>query len=61
MVPAWSEVGDVICIFAGDFTPFILRRASHDYILVRECYIHGLMEGQALQQPGFGFREISLA
>jgi hypothetical protein len=45
---------DIICIIYGAATPFIIRRdllnddGDPQYLLVGECYIHGLMNGEGL-------------
>lgn len=47
--------GDEVCIFHGAATPFILRKEERDenfkprHVLVGECYIHGLMNGEGLE------------
>jgi hypothetical protein len=44
------QEGDICCILFGSSVPFIIRRtseASH-YRLVGECYIHGIMHGEAI-------------
>jgi hypothetical protein len=50
IVPAGSAPGDVICIFKGARTPFLLRRVadgeSDVYKLVGSCYVHGVMDGE---------------
>jgi hypothetical protein len=47
--PLEIEKGDKICIFLGFNTPFIIRPyKAGGYILVGECYIYGLMDGEAL-------------
>ena len=58
LVPRLSRVGDVIVVFHGAGTPHILRKRSSEdkkvvddekesFELVGECYVHGLMDGQA--------------
>lgn len=37
--------GDLICIFQGAKVPFCLRRFGTKYLLVGECYMHGVMDG----------------
>ncbi|PSN60391.1 HET-domain-containing protein [Corynespora cassiicola Philippines] len=39
---------DIICILYGCSMPVLLRRINNGYQLVGECYVHGLMEGGAL-------------
>ncbi|KAH6722940.1 heterokaryon incompatibility protein-domain-containing protein [Leptodontidium sp. MPI-SDFR-AT-0119] len=47
--PLRIEVGDRICVFLGFDTPFVIRpRDEGGYVLVGECYIYGLMNGEAL-------------
>ena len=49
LVPWRAEPGDIICVFMGSTVPFaIRRRANGNYTLIGECYIHGLMDGEAL-------------
>lgn len=63
-------VGDVVCIFVGDGTPFLLRPVDDDigdgegnrlYHLVAECYVHGLMAGEGLQCGTHGVQDINIA
>jgi hypothetical protein len=53
LVPDYSEKGDIIAVVVGAQTPFVLRPADqaaegNKYRLVGECYIHGIMDGEAL-------------
>ena len=59
LVPPGSKVGDLVCILFGAQTPFILRPAeAHgddhgetqepSYILIGECYMHGMMDGETI-------------
>lgn len=43
------EVGDIIAIVYGCNTPFLLRPVSTGYLLVGECYVYGLMDGEAIE------------
>jgi hypothetical protein len=42
------EPGDLVCVLFGGNTPFILREIDNHYILVGECYVHGMMHGEAM-------------
>ena len=50
--------GDKVVLFSGGAVPFVLRKGSrksggHDlYRLVGECYIHGIMGGEAWHSGG---------
>ena len=54
------QVGDVVALFYGSNSPFLLRHAGTasvdkvgetlQYQLVGEAYVHGVMKGEALQQ-----------
>jgi hypothetical protein len=46
--PASILPGDIFCIFGSAQVPFILRHwEGHGYKLVGECYVHGVMHGEA--------------
>jgi len=57
--PKAMEAGDEIVVFAGGMTPFVVRKVLQSaneenngrqtYRLIGECYVHGLMEGQAVE------------
>lgn len=62
-VPSEAQSGDQICIFAGMKTPFVVRKRLGEgdfYFLVGECYIDGLMYGEALECADFRLQDISL-
>ncbi|KAF2029305.1 HET-domain-containing protein [Setomelanomma holmii] len=48
-VPVSSLPGDILCIVMGAAVPFVLRPLHGGYRLVGECYVHGLMNGEALK------------
>ena len=47
--PGVMEVGDIICVLFGGKLPFCLRPRGEYYLLVGECYVYGLMEGEAIR------------
>jgi hypothetical protein len=50
LVPKAAQEGDMICIFMGGMTLFIIRPAGENYKLVGACYVHGLMHGEAVTE-----------
>ena len=56
--PAELEEGDEIYILAGGKHPFALRplstSRSDTYELIGDCYVHGIMDGQAVSDSGTG-------
>ena len=46
--PAVLEAGDVVGVLFGSKVPFCLRPMGKRYLLVGECYVHGLMKGEAI-------------
>ncbi|OAA50928.1 HET domain protein [Beauveria brongniartii RCEF 3172] len=48
--PGVMEAGDVVCVLLGCKVPFCLRPVGSRYLLVGECYVHGLMKGEAMAQ-----------
>lgn len=56
--PTYAMPGDVVCVLYGGQTPFILRRKAERYQFIGECYVHGIMEGEALD---LGLDEVTFA
>ncbi|KAH6885774.1 heterokaryon incompatibility protein-domain-containing protein [Thelonectria olida] len=57
--PGAMAIGDVVVVLYGGRTPFVLRQKKDEgegggerWALVGECYVHGLMNGEALQIEG---------
>jgi hypothetical protein len=52
LVPADTQIGDLICIFEGGQVPFVLRKSSsedNNYSLIGECYLQGWMDGSGYE------------
>ena len=49
MGPKVLEVGDIVCVLFGGKMPFCLRPWGGHNLLVGECYVHGLMDGKAME------------
>ena len=63
LVPRDAQVGDDIVLVHGGVVPFVVRKGADPRTvsrstLVGECYIHGIMYGEALLFPGA--REVRL-
>lgn len=51
LVPDGVAAGDEICILFGGYTPFVIRRLEGgNYEFIGECYVHGLMNGEAMEE-----------
>ncbi|KAK3381247.1 heterokaryon incompatibility protein-domain-containing protein [Podospora didyma] len=50
-VPKSSRAGDVVCVIEGVAVPFVFRASSGGYKVIGQCYLHGIMEGEALRDP----------
>jgi hypothetical protein len=45
-----AQPGDVVFVAMGAETPYLLRpRGSGKYQLIGDCYVHGFMDGQAVE------------
>jgi hypothetical protein len=51
LAPVGVHVGNIICILGGCRVPLVLRRGLSGYKLVGECYILGIMAGEAEYGP----------
>ena len=55
-IPAEAEVGDLCAVIMGAEVPYILRPSlarSGAYMLVGDCFLFGVMQGEALADDGF--------
>lgn len=49
LFPEHSPAGDGVFVSVGCHTPYILRpRGDEKFMLVGECYVHGIMGGEAI-------------
>lgn len=46
LAPAGTNKGDLICILLGCCVPVVLRYFEGDYLLIGECFVMGLMDGE---------------
>ncbi|KAL9106298.1 MAG: hypothetical protein Q9227_008633 [Pyrenula ochraceoflavens] len=54
--PDATRPGDLLAIFLGSTVPFVIRphdREVDSFWLIGECYVHGIMKGEAFDLPGF--------
>lgn len=47
--PPGMRPDDSICVFLGGNVPWVVRREGHEYTLVGECYVHGIMDGEFME------------
>ena len=61
-VPRTAQIGDIICVFLGGHVPFVLRPLERggSYRLIGDCYVHGMMNGEALQASNILVQEITI-
>jgi hypothetical protein len=50
LVPAKTNPGNHIAILKGGNWPFVLRAHEQSWKLVGECYVHGIMNGEAFDE-----------
>ncbi|KAL3296054.1 Het domain-containing protein [Colletotrichum asianum] len=50
--PKLMEPGDVVCVLSGGNLPFCLRPWGSKYLLVGECYVHGIMNVEMIEAAG---------
>ncbi|KAK4195558.1 heterokaryon incompatibility protein-domain-containing protein, partial [Triangularia verruculosa] len=67
--PASAKAGDVVAILPGAEGPFILRHGHPEsdeeeervMSLVGQAYVHGIMNGEAVEMEGFELQDLELA
>jgi hypothetical protein len=62
LVPRGTVAGDRVCVLEGINVPFVLRKAPEEnaFELVGECYVHGIMEGEAIDRNDAPLRTIRI-
>jgi hypothetical protein len=59
LAPQGTIVGDEIWIFVGAATPFAIRRIDGgSYKLIGNCYVHGVMQGELMEDLEKGKYEL---
>ena len=53
VAPDITWPGDKICVIPGCCAPFIIRPKGDNYESLGECYVAGLMDGEAMEQDEF--------
>ncbi|KAL3423302.1 hypothetical protein PVAG01_05049 [Phlyctema vagabunda] len=48
--PLGIDTGDMVCILRGCNVPFLIRNENNHYVLVGECFVWGLMDGEAVKK-----------
>jgi hypothetical protein len=59
-VPERTEKGDRICVFRDGSVPCVICPRDPCFEVIGECYIHDLMDGEALETEGIEFSRIVL-
>jgi hypothetical protein len=60
-MPQTAKVGDQICLFYGGRLPFVIRPCGdRRYIYVGNCYLHGIMDGEAVDMKDLKEEEFKL-
>lgn len=49
LVPDEAEIDDIIALLDGCQVPFLLRQSRGKFRLIGDCYVHGIMYGEALK------------
>ncbi|RGP76299.1 hypothetical protein FLONG3_5345 [Fusarium longipes] len=47
LVPWATESGDRIALLQGGRTPYVFRKAEKKWNIIGDCYVHGIMSGEA--------------
>ena len=60
LVPDFARSGDIICVLFGSTIPVILPKAGDDFEFIGECYVHGIMYGEAVSWSQQGDESLSI-
>jgi Heterokaryon incompatibility protein (HET) len=48
VAPDTTCAGDLVVVFFGGRVPFILRQHESHHVILGECYVHGIMDGETI-------------
>jgi hypothetical protein len=54
LAPPKAQEGDLICVLFGCSVPVIIRKVKDHHIFIGESYVHGIMDGEAIDQMNEG-------
>ncbi len=57
IAPIAAEPGDVVCVLGGSKVPFVMRKIEDHYVMIGECYVQGIMDGE-VPRGDLGDREL---
>lgn len=60
LAPIGCEAGDRICVIRGGSVPFVIQKHDDGWLLMGECYVRGLMDGEAIQMDEIEMQDITL-
>ena len=42
--------GDLLCVISGVKVPLVLRKIDNHYIIIGDCYVDGIMDGEIIPE-----------
>lgn len=58
MVPELTRHGDIVAVMFGCRLPVVLRPKGKHFLFIGECYVHGLMYGESMDDLKRGLYRI---
>jgi hypothetical protein len=60
-MPVNAQLGDDVCVFFGGRVPYVIRPCGDGfYKFIGQCYVNGIMDGEALDIGGLEIEEFAL-
>ncbi|KAJ9136559.1 hypothetical protein NKR23_g9735 [Pleurostoma richardsiae] len=56
--PPGTQKGDLICVLLGGRAPLIIRPVENHFVVVGDCYVHGVMAGEIVAKLDRGEGEL---
>jgi hypothetical protein len=60
IAPMLAESGDKVCILLGGQMPFVMRHEGDEWLLVGTTYVHGLMNGEAMERDALESGDVEI-